>query len=112
VLLAATDTPRLGPQHARMALDDLADGADASLGPGMDGSWYIAALAAPHQALLDLLAEPPGSGDLMVRVFVLAQRTGLDVGLLRMERMLRTSRDVLSVKADPLTPDILRRALG
>jgi hypothetical protein len=95
-----------------MALGDLAAGADASFGPGMDGSWYLVALAAPHQALLDLLGESLAGADVMGRVLALANDAGLEVGLLRMERMLRTPRDVRAVRADPRTPEILRRALG
>jgi glycosyltransferase A (GT-A) superfamily protein (DUF2064 family) len=111
VLLAAADTPRLSATHAAMALADLAEGADASVGPGIDGGWYLLALEAPHEALLGLL-ETDGSGPAgMDGVFAVAQGTGLEVGLLRMERLLRTSRDVLAVRADPLTSDRLRAAL-
>ncbi|MEA2296871.1 MAG: hypothetical protein QOE86_4510 [Solirubrobacteraceae bacterium] len=111
VLLAAADTPRLGPEHAAMALGDLAAGAAASLGPGMDGGWYLAALAAPHTAVLALLDESPGGADAMGRLFAVAHEAGLEVGMLRMERMLRTARDVRALRADPRTPDILRSAL-
>lgn len=112
LLLAAADTPRLGPEHAAMALSDLDDGADAAVGPSMAGGWYLAALAAPHRALLDLLVENPAGVDMMGRVFALAHEAGLEVGMLRMERTLRTSRDVRAVRVDPRTPEFLRRALG
>jgi len=112
LLIAAADTPKLGAEHAAMALGDLADGADAAVGPGMEGSWYLIALAAPHRALLDLLGEDLSGMDTMGRVFALAHEAGLEVGMLRMERTLRTPLDVRAVKADPLTPEFLRRALG
>jgi glycosyltransferase A (GT-A) superfamily protein (DUF2064 family) len=111
LLIAAAETPFLGPEHAAMALGDLADGADASLGPGIDGGWYLAALSAPHAALLALLDEPLAGEDVMGRLLAVAQQAGLEVGMLRMERMLRTARDVCAVRADPQTPDILRSAL-
>ena len=110
LLVAAAETPRLGPQHARMALGDLADGAAVSVGPGMDGGWYLIALAAPHAAVLDLL-DLGDREEVMGRLLAVAHQTGLEVGMLRMERMLRTSRDVRAVRADPQTPETVRRAL-
>jgi glycosyltransferase A (GT-A) superfamily protein (DUF2064 family) len=111
LLLASADAPRLDERHARMALGDLADGADAALGPGMDGGWYLAALARPHDELLGLLAEDLAGRDVMGRVFELARTTGLDVGMLRMERLLREPQDVRAVLVDPLTEDRIRMAL-
>ena len=111
LLLAAAETPRLARRHAEMALEDLADGAAVSVGPGMDGGWYLIALSAPHAAVLGLL-DLDSEQEVMGRLLGAAAQTGLEVGMLRMERMLRTSRDVLAVRADPLTPAILRRALG
>jgi glycosyltransferase A (GT-A) superfamily protein (DUF2064 family) len=111
LLLAAADTPRLAAFHAAMALADLADGADASVGPGIDGGWYLFALAAPHEALLGLIEDGRSGPAGMDAVFAATRGTGLEIGLLRMERLLRTSRDVLAVRADPLTPDRLRAAL-
>lgn len=94
-----------------MALDDLADGADASFGPGMDGGWYLVALASPHDALLDLLDEQVAGQDVMGRALGVAHRHDLEVGLLRMERLLRTRNDRIAVAADPLTSPDLRHAL-
>ena len=111
VLLAASDAPRLSADHAAWALADLADGADASVGPGMDGCWYLAALAAPHGALLRLLAETPAGEEVMGRVLAVAAEAGLEVGMLRMERLLRTARDRAALAVDPLTPDAVRTAL-
>jgi hypothetical protein len=111
LLLASTEAPRLSPAHARMALDDLGDGADASFGPGMDGGWYLVALARPHDALLALLDEAIDGPDVMGRALAVAAEAGLDVGLLRMERLLRGPGDALALGADPLTPADVRSAL-
>jgi uncharacterized protein len=94
-----------------MALGDLAAGADASVGPGIDGGWYLVALKAPHDGLLELVEAGRQETSAMEGVFAFAHRTGLEVGLLRMERLLRTSRDVLAVRADPLSPAPLRAEL-
>lgn len=112
LLVASAEAPRLTPAHARMALGDLEDGADASFGPGMDGGWYLVALAHPHQALIDLLSTPVYGMDLMAGTFELVETYGLEVGLLRMERLLRTPRDAAALRADPLTPEGVRSALA
>jgi glycosyltransferase A (GT-A) superfamily protein (DUF2064 family) len=104
LLLAAADTPRLTTAHARMALDDLAGGADATFGPGMDGGWYLAALAAPRPELFDLAAEVWDGPVVMARTLEVARRLGLEIGLLRMERALRTPEDLVALRADPLSP--------
>jgi glycosyltransferase A (GT-A) superfamily protein (DUF2064 family) len=94
-----------------MALDDLSEGADASFGPGMDGGWYLVALARPHDALLALLDEAIDGPDVMGRTLSVATEARLEVGLLRMERLLRGPGDALALGADPLTPADVRSAL-
>lgn len=104
VLIAGTDVPRLTAAHAAAALADLEAGGDATFGPSMDGGWYLAALAAPRAELFDLAAEVWDGPVVMARTLEVAQRLGLEVGLLRMERALRTAGDVVAVRADPLSP--------
>ena len=112
VLLAAGDAPRLSARHARMALDDLADGADATVGPAMDGGWYLVGLARPHASLLELVEADLAGEEVMTRIFGVATSARLDVGMLRMERLLRTSRDIVATRVDPMTPASLRVPLS
>jgi hypothetical protein len=111
VLVASARAPRLGPEHARMALTDLEDGAAATFGPGMDGGWYLVGLAAPHETLLGLLGESVAGADVMARLLAAASAADLEVGLLRMERLLLTARDAAALRVDPLTPEPVRAAL-
>jgi hypothetical protein len=77
----------------------------------MDGGWYLVGLRRPHDVLLDLLGERVPGADVMARVLAVSARAGLEVGLLRMERLLRTRRDAAALRADPLTPERVRTAL-
>jgi glycosyltransferase A (GT-A) superfamily protein (DUF2064 family) len=104
VMIAGTDVPRLSAGHAAAALADLEGGGEASFGPSMDGGWYLAALAAPRLELFDLAAEVWDGPVVMARMLETAQRLGLETGLLRMERALRTPGDLAAMAADPLTP--------
>ena len=111
VLVAGAGVPRLSPAHAAAALGDLAGGAEASFGPAMDGGWYLTALAAPRPELFDLAAEVWQGPVVMARTLEVAQRLGMEVGLLRMERRLVTAGDARALLADPLTPPAVRAAL-
>jgi uncharacterized protein len=104
VLIAGTDVPRLAADHAAAALADLDAGGDAAFGPSMDGGWYLAALAEPRVELFTLAAEVWDGPVVMARTLEVAQRLGLEMGLLRMERALRTPADLAALRADPLSP--------
>jgi glycosyltransferase A (GT-A) superfamily protein (DUF2064 family) len=111
VLVASVLAPRLTAVHARLALVDLDGGAQATFGPGMDGGWYLAGLREPHEALLELLGERVAGADVMARLLAVSAAADLEVGVLRMERLLGSARDVAALQADPLTPERVRTAL-
>ena len=111
VLVARSDVPRLAAAHAAAGLLDIADGGQASFGPSMEGGWYLAALGEPRLELFELAAEAWDGPVVMARTLEIARRLDVDVGLLRMERALRTQGDLLAVRADPLTPPDVSRAL-
>jgi len=100
---------RLRPAHAAAALDDLAAGCDLVLGPTTDGGLYLLGLARalPPEVLGQFEAWPlvddaVGTG---ARV---ALSHGLEIGLLRAERPLRTPADWRAARVDPTTPgDVL-----
>ncbi len=104
LLVVGTDMPRLGAFHARGALEDLAAGCDAAVGPALDGGYYLIAFA---RALPELFALPTpawGGPEVLARTLALAREAGLAVGMLRAERDLDTPADARAALADPLYP--------
>jgi glycosyltransferase A (GT-A) superfamily protein (DUF2064 family) len=100
ILIASAAAPRFGPGHVAAALDDLAAGFDVSFGPGLVGGWYLVALARPDERVLDLLDGRGSPFEL-----------GLEIGLLRAERLLRTRGDALALAKDPLVASGVRELL-
>ncbi len=100
ILIANAAAPRFGPAHVSVALADLEAGVDVSFGPGMVGGWYLVALARPYSRVLDLLEGRGSPFDL-----------GLEVGLLRAERLLQTQGDALALAKDPLVASGVRALL-
>jgi uncharacterized protein len=49
-LLVGMDTPQLVPRHLENAVHVLDDGADAVLGPALDGGWWLLGLRDPYDA--------------------------------------------------------------
>jgi uncharacterized protein len=103
---------RLGDRHAAGALDDLQSGADVVLGPAIDGGLYLLGLRQPAREFLERLEDSLASGDLGTLGLAAASEMGLEIGLLRVERALRTRADVEAALADPLTPENIRRVLN
>jgi uncharacterized protein len=109
LLVAGAECPRLGPAHARAALDDLAAGCDLVFGATLDGGWYLAALREPRPELLAVASERFGGlGPVLRR----ARELDAEVGMLRHERVLATPADAAAMLADPLLPAELRAALS
>ena len=108
LIVLRADAPLTTPTHVLVALDDLADGVAIAIGPGLDGSLYLLAVAAGAEL-------PEGTlGDLGLQaVFGAAAAAGGDlvIGLLRAERRLRTHADARALLADPLTPPPVAAAL-
>lgn len=107
LLVAGTDLPRLSARHAAAALSDLADGCDVSLGPALDGGWYLMGVRKPQPALFALPSEAWGGPDVWTLTLAAAEAQGLGLGLLRAERDLDTPEDAHAMLADPaLPPDV------
>lgn len=98
--------------HAAGALDDLADGCDVSVGPVFDGGLYLLALARAQPALWELPDDGWHAANASVQVLAAAQAAGLQTGLLRPERGLRTPADVRAALADPLLDEELAAVLA
>ncbi len=105
------DLPRLRPQHATGALDDLSAGCDIVLGPAVDGGLYLVGLARPTPKLFGLPEQAWRSPDVMTVGLAAARDAGLEIGILRSERALHRPADVRAALADPLLPAGLARIL-
>jgi glycosyltransferase A (GT-A) superfamily protein (DUF2064 family) len=112
LLIAGTDCARLGVEHARAALDDLAAGCDVAIGATLEGGWYLAGLREPRPELLTVAPEAWQREGGIGLVLKRAGELGAEVGMLRHERLLVTPADAAALLADPLLPDELRAALS
>jgi len=104
LLVVGTDLPVLSADHARAALDDLADGCDVCFGPAFDGGYYLVALAAPQPCLFDLPSAAWGGPGVLELSLQAAADAGLSLGMLRGERDLDTPADARAALADPRFP--------
>ncbi len=63
-------------------------------------------------SLLELADESGRSSDILAMTLALVARGGLEAGLLRAERALRSPADVAAALADPLLDNELREILS
>jgi glycosyltransferase A (GT-A) superfamily protein (DUF2064 family) len=112
LLLLWPDLPRWRPAHVEAALSDLAEGCDLAIGPVFDGGFYLLGLARPVPSLLELDSQSWQSPDAMALTLAVAARGGVEAGLLRAERALRTEGDVAAALADPLLDEELKTLLS
>jgi uncharacterized protein len=112
LLIVWPDLPRLRPEHAAGALDDLGAGCDAVLGPVIGGGLYLLAIARPLPKLFALPEQAWRSPDVMMLGLAAARDAGLEIGILRGERALHHPSDVRAALADPLMPGDLARILN
>jgi uncharacterized protein len=111
LLIVWPDLPRLRPEHASGALDDLRAGCDAVLGPVIDGGLYLLGISRPQPKLFALPEQSWRSPDVMMLGLAAARDAGLEIGILRGERALHRPGDVRAALADPLLPSELGRIL-
>jgi uncharacterized protein len=105
LLIVWPDLPRLRPDHARAALDDLRAGCDVVLGPALEGGFYLIAINRPMPKLFGLPEGVWRSPDAMALAVGAVRAAGLELGILRAERPLQRPSDVRAALADPLLPE-------
>jgi len=111
LLIVWPDLPRLRPDHAEAALDDLRAGCDVAFGPVIDGGFYLIAIPRPSPKLFGLPEQAWRSPDAMTMGLAAAREAGLEVGILRAERALHRPADMRAALADPLLAPALERIL-
>jgi glycosyltransferase A (GT-A) superfamily protein (DUF2064 family) len=111
LLIVWPDLPKLRPEHASAALDDLSNGCEVVLGPVIDGGLYLIGISRPLPKLFALPEQAWRSPDVMMLGLAAARDAGLEVGLLRAERALARPADVRAALADPLLPGEIGRIL-
>lgn len=111
VIVAWPSLPRWRAEVPDAVLGDLASGCDLVLGPTTDAGLYLLALGRPLPGLVERF-EPPLSDDAVVLGAQAAQEAGIEIGLLRVERGLRTPADRRAARIDPLTPPEIVALLG
>ncbi|MEA2196685.1 MAG: uncharacterized protein QOJ25_736 [Solirubrobacteraceae bacterium] len=112
VLVVWPDLPRLRTAHATAALGDLEAGCDMSLGPTIEGGFYLIAIGRPQPKLFALPDEAWRTSDGMALAVTAQQEAGLEIGVLRTERALHRPADVRAARADPTLPPELAQILG
>ena len=112
LLIIWPDLPKMRRSHATAALADLGSGCDVVLGPAIDGGLYLIGIARPLPSLFALPEQTWRSPDVMTVGFAAAQRAGLEIGILRVERALHRPSDVRAALADPLLPVEIRTLIS
>jgi glycosyltransferase A (GT-A) superfamily protein (DUF2064 family) len=112
LLIVWPDLPRLRPEHAAGALEDLDAGCDLVLGPAIGGGFYLVGLARPLPQLFSLPEQAWRSSDVMKVGLAAVSEAGLELGILRAERALQRPADVRAALADPLLAPEVARILG
>jgi uncharacterized protein len=111
LLVVWPDLPRLRPELATAALEDLSAGCDVVLGPVIDGGLYLIGIARPVPKLFALPEQSWRGRDVMMIGLSAVRDAGLEVGILRAERALHRPADVRAALADPLLPEGLAKLL-
>lgn len=104
LLTVGTDLVRLHAGHAAAALADLRAGCHVTIGPTLDGGYYLIGLSEPRPRLFALPSEVWGGPEVWTATIAAAQADGLGLGLLRAERDLDTPADARALLADPSVP--------
>lgn len=111
VVLVRPALVRLASGHAEDLAADFASGCGLVIGPTLAGGWYLLGVKPADPALI-AAAGDGGPGSVGALVAAARSGSGVEVGLLRAERDLTASADLLAARADPLLDIELTGLLG
>jgi len=111
VILVRPALVRLGSGHAEDLLTDLTAGCGLVIGPTLAGGWYLLGVK-PADFKLIAAAGDGGAGSAGSLIAYARSGSQIEVGLLRAERDLTSTADLLAARADPLLDIELTGLLG
>ncbi|MDJ0382140.1 TIGR04282 family arsenosugar biosynthesis glycosyltransferase [Streptomyces sp. G-G2] len=103
LLVIGTDAPTLTADHLSAAFTAL-EHHDVTLGPALDGGYYLIGLRAPHTMIFALDPDVWSTDRVLAATRALADGEGLSVGMLRPLRDLDTPEDAAVLLTDPVLP--------
>jgi len=111
VLVLGTDVPTLGADVLRRAAGLLADGADAVVGPALDGGYYLLGLPTPDPAAFALDPALWGGSQVLAATLTALVRAGRRPVLLDPLPDLDTPADARALLTAPGLPEQIARLL-
>ncbi len=96
VVLIGSDLPHLPPQTLRRGFEALRRGAEVTLGPSLDGGYYLIGLTRPQPQLFDL---PMSTPDVLRQTLERVERLGLRLTLLPEMFDIDTGVDLARLRA-------------
>ncbi|MEU0337484.1 TIGR04282 family arsenosugar biosynthesis glycosyltransferase [Streptomyces bobili] len=103
LLVIGTDAPTLNVGHLTDAFTTLED-QDVTLGPALDGGYYLIGLRAPRTSLFNLGPNVWSTERVLTATRALARGEGLSTQLLSPLRDLDTPQDAAALLPDPALP--------
>ncbi|MBQ1095349.1 TIGR04282 family arsenosugar biosynthesis glycosyltransferase [Streptomyces sp. b94] len=103
LLVIGTDAPTLTEDHLSAAFTAL-QRHDVTLGPALDGGYYLLGVRAPHTTLFALDPDVWSTDRVLAATRALAAGEGLSLRLLRPLRDLDTPEDAAALLTDPALP--------
>jgi glycosyltransferase A (GT-A) superfamily protein (DUF2064 family) len=111
VIVIGTDAPTLGADRMVEAARRLAGGADAAIGPALDGGYYLIALPRPDLGAFGIAPGLWGGDKVLAATVANLEADGRRVDWLPALRDLDTPADAAALAADTALPPAIRALL-